>query len=118
MAVTCATMLGVLFRYAVLSGLSATAQSSLLAGFPAFDFRNVNVLSWSIRPFAGGRDRLEFNIAYRVATVAIPFAVLFAGGFLLDPYQSSLYQLDEPAASSYEFCGGGLAEHNLVSVEH
>lgn len=61
---------------------------------------------------------LNLHVPYHVASVAIPFAVLLAGGFLLDPYQSSLYQLAEPAASSYEFCGGGLAEHNLVSVEH
>lgn len=61
---------------------------------------------------------LEFNVPYHVAAVAVPFAVLLAGGFLLDPYQSSPYQLAELSAPSYEFCGSGLAEHNIVPVEH
>ena len=61
---------------------------------------------------------LDFHVPYHVAAVAVPFAVLLTGGFLLDPYQSSLNQLAELAAPSYEFCGSGFAEHNIVPVEH
>lgn len=78
--------------------------------------RDVNVLS--VPPSCWWAVPLNLYVPYHVTPVAVPFAVLLAGGFLLNPYQSSLYQLAEFAAPSYKFCGSSLAEYNLVSVEH
>lgn len=60
---------------------------------------------------------LKFNVFYHVTSIAVPFAIACAGGFLLYSNLATFNQFAEDSTPSDEFRGYGFAEHNAVAIE-